>query len=303
MLSYLDRIEEANYRNLSDSLRFVLSGSRLGWVSPQFAKCLASWPEIFVVDASTVRLCKEIDLAGPVARTEAVSEVLRALRDKGIVTGWREEQYSVLENWHSLPFMLMERAAVPFFGLCGFGVHLNGYCRTEHGLELWVARRSATKSTYPGQLDQLVAGGQPAGLSLYENLLKECDEEAGIPRQLAGAAKPVGTVTYAVSTVEGFQPDVIFVFDLELPSGFRPQNRDGEVDEFHLWPVERVAEVVRTSREFKFNCALVVIDFMVRHGVVSPEEPDYASIVAGLRGREQFLNAVDVTDRSALVGE
>lgn len=38
-----------------------------------------------------------------------------------------------------------------------YGVHINGYSRSDDGeLRMWLARRSATKQTYPGLLDNLV---------------------------------------------------------------------------------------------------------------------------------------------------
>ena len=42
-------------------------------------------------------------------------------------------------------------------------------------------------------------------------------------------------------------------------------------------------ETVAETREFKFNCNLIVIDFLVRHGLIGPERPDYIEIVGGLR--------------------
>ena len=57
----------------------------------------------------------------------------------------------------------------------------------------------------------------------------------------------------------------------------------GEVQEFVLLPVERVAEKVRETKEVKRNCNLVIIDFLVRHGLIPPDDPDYLEIVRGLR--------------------
>ena len=37
------------------------------------------------------------------------------------------------------------------------------------------------------------------------------------------------------------------------------------------------------------RCALVIIDFLVRHGYLDPEDRDYLAIVAGLRQREVLL--------------
>ena len=62
-----------------------------------------------------------------------------------------------------------------------------------------------------------------------------------------------------------------------------PRNTDGEVDSFYLWPIERVMREVLDGGSFKLNCALVVIDFLIRHGYIRPEEPDYRRLVAGLR--------------------
>ena len=41
----------------------------------------------------------------------------------------------------------------------------------------------------------MVAGGQPHGLSPAENVLKECQEEAGVPLDLAKRALPTGVVS------------------------------------------------------------------------------------------------------------
>lgn len=37
---------------------------------------------------------------------------------------------------------------------------MNGYVVENGEKHLWVAKRSATKQTFPGMLDHLVAGGQ-----------------------------------------------------------------------------------------------------------------------------------------------
>ena len=58
---------------------------------------------------------------------------------------------------------------------------------------------------------------------------------------------------------------------------------DGEICEFHLWPVEEVARLVRDTFDFKFNCNLVIIDFLIRHGYIAPDHPDYLALVRGLR--------------------
>jgi hypothetical protein len=81
---------------------------------------------------------------------------------------------------------------------------------------------------------------------------------------------------------EGLRRDVLYCYDLDLPPDFRPECQDGELEEFMLMPVEEVAAIVRDTVEFKFNCNLVIIDFLVRHGLIGPDAPDYLAIVKGL---------------------
>ena len=112
-------------------------------------------------------------LATPDSRTAAVGRCLRSLHGEGLFTGWREELLAVSASWSSPPLFLLERAAVPSFGVRAFGVHVNCYVQLESGeLEMWVARRSRTKQTWPGALDHMVAdvraaGAASIGLTMY----------------------------------------------------------------------------------------------------------------------------------------
>jgi hypothetical protein len=96
------------------------------------------------------------------ARTQAVAGVLSDLRQNhGLLTGWRDELYPATPAFDAKPLLLIERAAAPYFGIRAYGVHVNGYVMRPDGSKaLWVARRSASKQTWPGKLDHIVAGGQ-----------------------------------------------------------------------------------------------------------------------------------------------
>lgn len=289
-MSYLDRIRAANTHRLDGYVPFLLDAVRVGCVSSGFAEMLSQWPEVFRVGDRQLSLAADLEPADvPVAeRTRAVGEVLESLRERGVIDGWRDELYPVNRTWSDPARLLIERAAVPWFGVRGYGVHMNGYVREAGGMKMWVARRSLTKPTGPGKLDQMVAGGQPANIGLRENMIKECQEEAGIPPDIAERVRAVGAISYALETSIGFRPDLIFNFDLELPGNFSPVNTDGEVEDFYLWPMERVMETVRESDAFKFNCGLVVIDFLVRHGYIAADDPQYSEIVEGLLARPEF---------------
>ena len=287
-MSFLERIHTANRHDIRNFLPFYIAGVRVGHLKCEFAARLKRWSDVFAVDEREVRLAPALNAPETAleARSDAVAGVLRCLYEEGLIPGWRDELYAVNRFFAEPPVLLMERAAIPFFGICGYGVHMNGFVRRGGEMQMWIGRRSRVKPISPGKLDQLVAGGQPAGMGLRENMIKECEEEANIPPELAARMKPVGAISYCLETEQGLRPDVIYCFDLELPPEFVPENNDGEVEAFYLWPMERVIEVARDSNDFKFNCNLVVIDFLVRHGFIAPEDPDYMAIIAGLVARE-----------------
>ncbi|MDP6389808.1 MAG: DUF4743 domain-containing protein [Alphaproteobacteria bacterium] len=284
-MSYLDHIRHCNNVEPAAFHPLRLGAMRVGWVHHDFAAELAPYGEAFRVGADQVELAPGVVDFKP--RSDVVAEALASLAASGLIEGWRDEPYPVTPERTIPPLMQVERAACPYLGIRSWGVHLNGYVRQGDGpdrIHMWVARRAGGKATYPGMLDNMVAGGQPIGVGLMENLVKECAEEAAIPEDIARRASPVGMISYRHQMDQTLKPDQQFCFDLELPTDFTPEPADGEVEEFMLWPIGQVADMVRETSRFKFNCNLVIIDFLLRHGVIGPDhEPDYAAISEGLR--------------------
>ena len=279
-MSYLDRVRACNDFDRSGYVPFLVAGNEVGLVRPAFASTLVEFTGVFQVDDRGVSLAD--DLRTPDERTQAVDSVLRRLAERDVIRHWRNESYPVATAFSAPPLLTMARAAATLFGIRAYGLHVNGIVRDGADIHMWIGRRSADRAVAPDKLDQLVAGGQPAGLSLAENLIKECAEEADIPQTLSETAVPVGAISYRTAWGEGLKRDVLFLYDLVLPVDFVPRNTDGELAGFDLWPLARVAERVRDTDDFKFNCSLVVIDFLIRHGRIAPDHPDYLEIIAGL---------------------
>lgn len=150
--------------------------------------------------------------------------------------------------------------------------------------------------TYPNKLDTTVAGGVPAHQTPWENVLSEADEEASLPRELIErSARSAGALTYMGVSGEAnggeeqlICSDIVYVFDMEVEADVKPVPKDGEVKEFYLMSVEEVREALRRG-EFKTNSAVVMIDFFIRHGTITPEnEPDYVEIVTRMHRRLPF---------------
>jgi len=192
--------------------------------------------------------------------------------------------------------------AVSVLGVLEYGVHVNGLVRggsssspssssseeEEEETKMWIARRSATKSKFPNFLDQIVAGGQPAGVSLLENVVKECGEEAGIGEDVVrSGVRPAGAISY-----ENWDPEtdkvtrcVLFNYDLYLPPGFEPVPVDGEVQGFMLWTMDQVKASMAEGYgdPIKPNCYVVIVDYLLRTGQVSPDAKGYLDVLRALR--------------------
>ncbi|MCB1876609.1 MAG: DUF4743 domain-containing protein [Chromatiales bacterium] len=279
-MSYLRRIQSCNHYDLERFQGFYIDGQRVGWIRKDALNHIERHPETFTRQEDGIHLHRQ--LSGFRERSDALATVLIDLVRQGVLAKIRNEPYPVTAGPRGQAVCLVDRAAAGFFGIRAFGQHLNGYCRTADGIEMWLGRRAKDRGLYPGRLDQLVAGGLPHGISLRDNLRKECQEEAGIAQTLADQARPVGTVSYLTESPRGLKPDVLYCYDLELAADFQPVCTDGEVDEFLRLPLQEVARIVCETEEFKPNCNLVVIDFLIRHGALEPEHPDYQELVSGL---------------------
>jgi isopentenyldiphosphate isomerase len=279
-MSFLDRIKDCNGYNLEHFLPFLVDDVRFGFVHREVVSQLKSFSKVFDLQTNAVHLHQ--NLSNYNERTAAMASVVNALSKDGMIKGCYHEAYPVTRNFDHPASFEIERAAAPFFGICAFGVHINGYFEKDGEIMMWVARRARDKPSFPGMLDHLAAGGQPVGLGLLENVIKECGEEAGVPEELAALAEPKGKISYCKEYQKRLRPDTMFVFDLQLPEDFVPHNTDGEVDDFELWPIQKVLETVEHTRKYKPNCNLVIIDFLIRHGSISTDHPDFDVIRSGL---------------------
>ncbi len=281
-MAYRDHIERCNRHDFRDRVAWTIDGAPAGYVTRALARRLADEPDVFARAGDGLVLADR--LGDPEDRTQAVAGVIDRLRSDGVIAPQRDEDYAVRQYIGGGELMRIDRSAAEAFGVLSTGFHLNGVRGRGDDVVMWIARRALDRPTYPGALDNMVAGGQPAGLTLVQNLVKECREEADIPPGLALSARPAGLISYTMGVPGGLRRHLMYVYDLAVPDGFTPQPRDGEVEEFMLWPIHEVAEIVRTSLDsFKYNCNLVIIDFLVRHGFIAPDDPDYPDLVSGLR--------------------
>ena len=89
-------------------------------------------------------------------------------------------------------------------------------------------------------------------------------------------------------------PECQVVYDLELPEDVVPKPNDKEVEQFHLWDVEKV-QAALAEGQFKPDCVEVLLDFFIRHGILTPDnEKDYIEIAARIHRHLDFPTAVPI---------
>lgn len=215
------------------------------------------------------------------------------------------------------------------FGVVTVGVHLNVYTvKQVDGREsidsIWVSHRAKGDNvSYSGMLDQVVAGGMDptdrvsGALSPCVTLKREAREEAGLYIDLNtrevftdeedGATRLVGSVEQAPAITfydckdhnaglmnEGhMEPGVRFVYDLKVDTSFQPHAEERGIERFEALTVVEVKQSLH-ERKWKPNCGLVMLDFLVRKGLVSEADDDrLGDIMAGLRRPLPFEFAQD----------
>jgi 8-oxo-dGTP pyrophosphatase MutT (NUDIX family) len=260
-------------------LAFRFGAEQVGWVSAELGRALTFFPRDFHFEGRGISMAGRLRTPG--MRSDALAATVRELAKQGFGRV-RGELFDIRAEAEGPVLGTLDRGMIPQFGIIGQGVHLNGLVRRADGLHVWVGIRAKDKAVAPGQVDNLVAGGIPAGLTAEETLLKEAGEEASLPPELAVMARRVGRLSYILANNEGLRRDVLHVFDLELSESFVPTPNDDEVERFELWPVARLLEVVRETEDVKFNVNLVLIDLFLREGLVDPASADGQALRAGL---------------------
>ncbi|KAI1146751.1 NUDIX hydrolase domain-like protein [Nemania diffusa] len=280
----------------------------IGYILPSVVASMP-WTDKFHVDhgARTVSIpwpaaaTTPGDSAHSSYETHAIAEQLSLARERDsipILRKWRAEPYRIL-GLADRRDVRIARAGSAVFGVHTMGVHVLGFRREDDGgIRLWIPRRSPTKQTFPGMLDNTVGGGLTADEDVVGCLAREAQEEASLPEAwVREHAKPVSTISYfsirderagGPEEVGLLQPATQVLYDLELPANMVPQPLDGEVAEFLLWTPEETMRALQEGR-FKLNSAVAWIDFFIRHGYINAQnEPDYLELVARIHRRIWF---------------
>lgn len=305
---YYDDSPDEYSRLIASYYKFSLQGESVtrGYI-PDWVVRKMPWTSEWNVDHETRTISPKVQDNGTSTSDKShlhqgtvIAETLQIAREKevfAVLKGWRNELLPIGSS--SQITTSIERAGSMLFGIVTYGVHMTAYVSVDNGIKIWVPRRAKNKQTFGGMLDNTVAGGISSGEYPFESLVREAAEEASFPAHLVRSnAKSCGMVSYfyirdqrAGGETGLLQPEVQYVYDLEIDPSVVPKPADDEVEEFYLWTVEEV-QTALAEGQFKPNCAVVLLDFFVRHGILTADnEKDLIEIVSRIHRRLPFPTA------------
>ena len=212
-------------------------------------------------------------LATFAGRSAALAAWADAARARWGLPGWRDERVVIRDERDGRPLAGVERALLRPLGLLLRSVQACCWTSGPDGPRIWVARRADHKPVDPGRLDALVAGGIAGFDDARTTLLRECAEEAGIPPELAAAARPAGTLELCMPATDDGVPVVhrerVALHELALPADFVPVAADGEHAQIlAMRPAEVLASI--EAGGWTRDGAQATLDLLRRLGALPP---------------------------------
>ncbi|KAI5361828.1 Putative NUDIX hydrolase domain-containing protein [Septoria linicola] len=272
-----------------------------GYLLPEVVEKMP-WTSSFSINHDAPRRVTVIDSS---AGTDTAGAINTAFQEV-ITSAIDQRLFHVFNGQHSEPFAIagaryngqvkIERFATPLFGITTRGAHMIAYTKSETGMKVWISRRAKHLYICPDMLDSTVAGGVKSGVSPFQTMIEESDEEASLSEDLIRRlAKCRGVVSHMSTTGSLFPgekglvcPDYVYIYDIELPTDVVPKPHDDEVSGFYLMDLEAV-QAALLAGEFKPDAGAVVVEFLVRHGIITPEnEPNFVEINMRLHRRLPF---------------
>lgn len=230
------------------------------------------------------------------ARSEAFERFTDILLECNVISKRHADMYPITDLCKPRGDILatINRNAAPYLGITSVGVHLLCYVHDDQNdsVSLWLAQRAANKSHNASKWDPTVAGGQPAAMGFFENVIKEAGEEAGIDADLvAKTAVSTGCLSQMTCKKDGtcMKPSLYYTWDMKVGREFVPIPADGEVAAFELCSAEQLEYEVRHGDRLRPAMILVISEFLIRHGIITADnEPDYSQILSAMH-RERLL--------------
>ncbi|WVR03386.1 hypothetical protein IAU60_000377 [Kwoniella sp. DSM 27419] len=253
----------------------------------------------------------KVNARGHKARSEVMATLSKHWKDQGTfpnqTKNWNDELMPIFASPRSSAWAMgpederkqgepfgntlfeQQRCLMTAFGFAAFGTSLIVYEGEKDSMMIWVSKRSATSQAWPSKLDTTVAGGLSVGYKPIDNIVKEAEEEANLPEELIrNGARCTGIISRYTKAGNSTFAGTEYAYDLQLPSRdskryVSPTPDNLEAQSMQIMNLDETLAALR-GHEFKPLAAMMTIDFLIRHGYITPEsEADYFGIAKRLR--------------------
>ncbi|KAF2823029.1 thiamine pyrophosphokinase [Ophiobolus disseminans] len=251
-----------------------------------------SWDEHWAIDAEHrfLTLNGGDTFAERTWRMEETSRPNLKVNSSSVFGRWCDELFPLYDD-DGQHILDMDGAGVDAFGIVNYTCHLIAYVKTSEGTKYWVPRRAKTKLSHPNMLDNTVGGSLASGEKPVDYIYTRANITA------------CGALSYSMTQTDdgrpGCQHQVQYLYEMEMLTGIVLTPNDGEAQDFQLNTLENVVCASRKS-EFKLNCAMTWMAFLIRHGHVNAEnESNFMEISARLHRRHDLF-IVKWTDKRGM---
>lgn len=191
-----------------------------------------------------------------------LNALAQLLREQGRSGPWRDEQIAVCTP-QGQRVATVERGVVRVLGVATHAVHLIGLAPDGR---MWVQQRSSTKANHPDKWDTLMGGMVSASDSLQQALARETQEEAGLDVTQLLHLRHGGHVMFACPSDEvpdgaAYMRERIDWFVGTVPQALKPDNQDGEVQQFACIDSDTLLGWLKEDR-FTPEATLVLADYL-----------------------------------------
>ena len=247
-------LKELYTKDLSGFIPIKYRKKNIGWLN----KCNLNLSEKFRTFDSHIELCHVVNYSLKKSKNQII-EYCPIFYCESLDP---QKTFNHKKKFCEKKIFKINRKHLSQFGLPVYGVHCNVWSKLKNSTIFHFAIRSKKLKKFPGFYDNLIAGGQPVGLSIEENLQKESYEEAGLNIKQISQAKKSSTVHYMHNDRKKFNSSVIFIYQLEKTDDMIFKNQDGEVDEFIQIEANEIYKIIE-KKILKPNCIIPIIDFLI----------------------------------------
>jgi len=279
-MPFIRNLKPFKISELDDFVKVFVQGKQIGETRIDFSKKISAFNDVWLLTEKGMELNPRLVTFDE--RTKAIDDTFMALSENGTLPPFPDYSGFGGVDWISAyphdgsgALFIIRRFYYSCLGLQAHAVVVNGYS----GDKYWAAIRSKNVEAGAGKLDVIVAGMIRHHETTMEALVHESEEEAGLtPEDLKGAVEVATLHLPNINRYGFFQDEWLHIFDIDLKDKSPVVGTPYEIDGFKLLTIEQLMSDIKDGTVFKEHIHVVITDFLIRHGYLNENHPEFEEI-------------------------